>query len=171
MIDAASDRMLGPWSGTGGALVWRLSIELEEIDGGLRHAVFVEAKNVALDPVALIDQPAVSVTVRDAAGHEPASVVLPASGPHHAAQWAVIPRDGYVGIRIDGRLVGMPARDQGKALLALGDRSWVLGAGSYVLALQVSFPVDAKGPANQWSGRIVFPPLAFSVTPNRPEPG
>lgn len=171
MLDAASDRMLGPWSGPEGALAWRLAIELEEIDGGLRHAVFVEAKNLALDPVALIDQPSVSATVRDAAGRELPSAVLPASGPHHAAQWAVIPRDGYVGIRIDARLVGLPARAQGQALLALGDRSWVLGAGSYVLTLQVSFPADAKGPANQWSGRMVFPPLAFSVTPNRPEPG
>lgn len=168
MSEPVPDRTSTPWTGPPGALVWRLSIELEAVDGGLRHAVFVEAKNLSLAPVALSDQPSVRATVRDAAGRELPSSVLPASGPHHAAQWAVVPRDGYVGIRIDARLVGLPPRDQGKALLALGERSWVVGAGSYLLELQASFAVDAKGPANQWSGRMVFPPLAFSVMPDMP---
>ena len=70
--------------------------------------------------------------------------------------------------RIDAQLVGLPARNHGEALLALGDRSWVVGAGSYLLELQVSFAVDAKGPANHWAGRMDFPPLAFSVTPDMP---
>lgn len=171
MSEPVPDRTLTSWTGPVGALVWRLSVEREAVDGGLRHAVFVEARNLSLDAVALSDQPAVRATVRDAAGRELPSAVLPASGPRHAAQWAVVPRDGYVGIRIDGRLVGLPPRDQGKALLALGERSWVVGAGSYLLELQVSFAVDAKGPANHWSGRLDFPPLAFSVMPDMPWPG
>lgn len=171
MSEPVPDRTLTPWTGPVGALVWRLSVEREAVDGGLRHAVFVEARNLSLDAVALSDQPAVRATVRDAAGRELPSAVLPASGPRHAAQWAVVPRDGYVGIRIDGRLVGLPPRDQGKALLAMGERSWVVGAGSYLLELQVSFAVDAKGPANHWSGRLDFPPLAFSVMPDMPWPG
>jgi len=170
MNEAVSERMLGPWSGAA-ALVWRLSIELEEIDGGLRHAVFVEVKNVALDPVALSDQPSVSAGIRDIEGRELSSSVLPASGPHHAAQWAVVPRDGYVGIRIDSRMVGLPTRQQGKALLALGNRSWIVGAGTYTLDVQLSFPRDASGPANQWSGSMRFAPMALAFAPDRIAPG
>ena len=168
MSEPVADRTLTPWTGPLGTLVWRLSIEREAVGGGLRHAVFVEAKNLSLAPVALSDQPLVRATLRDAAGRELPSSVLPASGPRHAAQWAVVPRDGYVGIRIDARLVGLPARDQGQALLALGDGSWIVGVGTYTLELQVSFPVDAKGPANHWSGRLDFPPLAFSVMLDMP---
>ena len=66
MSEPVPDRTSTPWTGPPGALVWRLSIELEAVDGGLRMDA-VMYMQAALDRFAKLDQAKVGQIVMEIA--------------------------------------------------------------------------------------------------------
>jgi len=145
-------------------LAGRLRIELESLDHGLRHAVYLELKNISLNPIAVTNQPDTHAELSDPAGKPIRTMDYLTSGPSHAPQWAVIPPDVYVGFRIDMQTVGIPTSAHRTALLAVGDKGWALKAGTYVLTTTVVFERQREGPTNQWVGQLQLPPSEFRVT-------
>jgi hypothetical protein len=156
--------MRDSWSEPIDDLRARVRVEPEDLGAGMRHAVYLELLNCAYHPRALTDRPEIRAALLDSAGNalQPAGVA--ASGPVPPAQWAVIPRDGYIGLRIDHRNFGVPAKPQRVALLALGAGGWMLGAGTYSLELAARFERVADGPENQWVGELLPPAVELEVT-------
>jgi hypothetical protein len=142
----------------------RLRIEFEDLKPGLRHAVYLELKNYSFDPIAVINNPQIRTELFDSAGRSISASGLSTSGPILNPQWAVIPRDAYIGFRIDMQTVGVPTKKQGMALIAVGGKSWELKAGEYVLKATVSLKKEEDGPHNQWIGELELPPSQFVVT-------
>ena len=118
------------WSETVSGLSGRLWVEPENLRPGLRYAVHLELKNRSMDPIAVIDQPDIRADLRDLSGQPVGTSALDISGPIPEPQWAVIPRDAYLGIRIDMRIVAVPGPGHGVALLALGGRRGKSARGS-----------------------------------------
>jgi len=152
------------WSAPLNGLSGRLRVEFEDLKPGLRHAVHVELRNHTPNPIAVTDQPRVHAELLDPAGNQISPVGFSMSGPIPMPQWAVIPRDAYVGFRIDMQTVGVPTREHGMALLAVGDKSWGLGAGKYLLKAILVFRKEKDAPENQWVGELVLPPVEVVVT-------
>jgi hypothetical protein len=152
------------WSEPSRGLSGRLRVEFEDLNPGLRHAVYLELRNHALDPIAVTNQPQADAALLDSTGTAVSASSLPASGPAPSPQWAVIPRDAYLGFRVDMQTVGVPTREHGVALLAVGDKAWQLNAGKYVLKVSVVFQKDESGPPNQWVGELQLPPVDVVVT-------
>ncbi len=86
------------------------------------------------------------------------------SGPIPKPQWAVVPADAYIGFRIDMQTVGVPAREHGITLLALGGKIWGLKAGKYSLRAAVTFDYEEGGPKNQWLGELELPAVEIIIT-------
>lgn len=152
------------WSETVRGLSGRLRAELEDLRPGLRYAVHLELRNHSTDSIAVIDQPDIRGDLRYSSGHRVGTSALDISGPVPEPQWAVIPRDGYLGIRIDMRVVAMPRPGRGVALLALGGKAWHVGPGQYVLHTSLTCPSRPDGPENQWAGELELPPLLMVVS-------
>lgn len=152
------------WSDPVKDLSGRVCVDFEDLKPGLRHALYVELKNHAVNPVAITNLPRLHAELRDSLGQPIPTSGLTMSGPTPASQWAVVPRDAYVGFRIDMQTVGVPTRAHGKALLAVGGRAWELTVGNYVLNVTAVFEYQQDGPQNQWSGEIVLPPTDVVVT-------
>jgi hypothetical protein len=79
----------------------------------------------------------------------------------------VVPLEAYLGFRVDMRTVGMPTRESGTALLALGGVAWRLGEGQYELRATASFPHAEDGPADQWVGELALPAVTVVVGPEK----
>jgi hypothetical protein len=156
------------WSETVSGVSGRLLAELEP---SLRFAVHLELRNHSMDPIAVIDQPQIRAQLRDSSGHPVGTVAMLVSGPACEPQWAVIPRDAYIGIRIDMRTVGLPAPEHGVALLALGGRAWDVGPGEYLLQATLTCSRQPDGPQNQWVGELELPPLVVAVARSILGPG
>ena len=77
----------------------------------------------------------------------------------------MVPQDAYIGFRIDMQTVGVPTREHGVALIAVGGKTWELRAGRHVLHIAVAFKNDASGPSNQWVGELKLPSVEVVVTP------
>lgn len=154
----------GSWSEPNSGLSARLLVEFEDLNPGSRHAVYLELRNDAPNPIALTNQPQMDAELFDLAGISVHALALPMSGPIPSPQWAVIPRDSYTGFRVDMQTVGVPTRERGVALMAVGGKSWMLPAGEYVLKATVAFTAENDGPENQWVGELKLPPCAFNVT-------
>lgn len=152
------------WSEPAEGLSGRLRVEFEDLKPGLRHAVYLELRNHSLNPVAVINQPRIHAELFDSAGKPVSTSDYPASGPIPNPQWAVIPRDAYIGFRIDMQTVGVPTRKHGMALIAVGGRSWGLRAGEYVLKTALVFKYEKDGPQNQWVGELELPSIEAIVT-------
>ena len=152
------------WPKPSNGLSGRLRVEFEDLKPGLRHAVYLELSNHALSPVAVTNQPGIRAELYDSSGAPASTSGLAMSGPIPFPQWAVIPRDAYVGFRIDMQTVGVPTREQGMALLAVGGNMWELQAGAYVLKIALVFKNEADGPPNQWAGELALPPVEVVVT-------
>lgn len=86
------------------------------------------------------------------------------SGPIPSPQWAVIPRDAYIGFRVDTQTAGVPTKEHGMALIAVGGKMWALRAGKYVLEIALVFKSEADAPPNQWVGELELPPVEVVVT-------
>lgn len=142
----------------------RLRIEFEDLKPGLRHAVYLELRNYSLNPVAVTNQPQIHADIFDSVGKQVITSAFPMSGPIPSPQWAVIPRDADIGFRIDMQTVGVPTREQGMALIAIGGKSWGLRAGEYVLKTAVVFKEEEGAPQNQWVGELELPPVEVVVT-------
>ena len=152
------------WSGVVNGLSGRLRLQLEDLAPGLRYALYLELLNHSFDPLAVTNQPSILAELVDSFGQPVHTVAYPASGPIPIREWAMIPRGAYVGFRIDMQTVGLPTREQGLILLAVGGITWRLGTGKYVLKTTAIFNTDANGPPNQWLGELKLPPVEVVVT-------
>jgi hypothetical protein len=152
------------WSQPTNGLSGRLRLEFEDLKPGLRYAVYLELRNHSLNPVAVTNQPETHVELFDSAGKPVSTSGMRISGPIPRPQWAVIPRDAYVGFRIDMQTVGVPTREHGMALIAVGGKSWGLRAGEYVLKTTLVFKKEEDAPPNQWVGELELPPVEVVVT-------
>lgn len=152
------------WSEPIKGLSGRLRVEFEDLKPGLRHAVYLELRNHSLNPVAVVNQPDIHAELYDSSGKPVSTSGFSANGPIPIPQWAVIPREAYLGFRIDMQTVGVPTREHGMALIAVGGKSWGLRAGKYVLQIALVFKYEEEGPQNQWVGELALPPVEVVVT-------
>lgn len=152
------------WSAPTKELSGRLRVEFEDLEPGLRHGIYMELRNHSLSPVAVINQPEIHAELYDSSGKLISTLGFSANGPSRDLQWAVIPRDAYISLRVDMQTVGVPTREQGVALIAVGGKSWRLGAGKYVLRTAVIFKEKENAPPNQWIGKLELPPVEVVVT-------
>jgi hypothetical protein len=155
------------WSDPLDGLCGRLRVECEDLAPGSRYAVYLELRNLSFDPVAVTNLPEAHAELFDSAGKPVGTSDFPVSGPLPARQWAVIPQDAYIGLRIDMRNVGVPAT-HGTTLVAIGGKSWGLAAGDYVLKTTLVFNKDEAGPEHQWVGKLTLPPLDVHVAAQTP---
>jgi hypothetical protein len=137
--------------------------EFEDLRPGVRYAVYLELRNDSLDPVAVVNQPRVNAELLDSSGQLVAASGASVGGPMPIPQWAVIPRAAYVGFRIDMQTVGVPVREHGTALLAVGGEEWRLRPGRYVLKAAVVFESREGGPSGQWVGTMEPPPVEVAL--------
>jgi hypothetical protein len=158
------------WSDPANGLSGRLRVEFEDLKPGLRHAVYLELSNRSLNPVAMTNQPEAHAELFDAAGKPVNTSGMWMTGPVPSPQWAVIPRDAYIGFRIDMQTVGVPTREHEAALLAVGDKSWELRAGEYALKIALVSKKEDDAPKNQWVGELELPPVEIIVTISHDEP-
>ena len=155
----------GTWSTPLNGLAGRLLVEFEDHSlVFLRYAIFLELMNHSFEVVAVTNQPQVRTELRYPAGNPVAQSGMDISGPAHPPQFGVIPREAYLGFRIDMQTVGAPAREYRKVLVALGGKSWEVGIGTYTLNVSLSFTRDQHGPPNQWVGDLILPPVEIVVT-------
>ena len=169
--EPAAPRPAGGWSAPTAGLAGRLRVEFEDLRPGLRHAVYLELRNHGFIPVAVVNQPQTQAALLNAMGQPVSPSQLALSGPIPEPQWALIPRDAYIGFRIDMHALGLPPADQGVILLAVGSQSWTLEPGVYKLRVTALFTRDERGPTEQWRGELVLPPVEIVVTPAMLEPG
>jgi hypothetical protein len=156
--------MPGLWSDTIDGLCGRLVVEFEDLGPGVRYAVYAELRNHALLPIVVTSQPFVEAVLSDSSGQAVPGSAFPMSGPASPAHCAVIPPHGYVGLRIDAQTVGMPLRQKGVALLALGAASWGLGAGTYTLKARLGLTACDDAPSRDpWIGELKLPPIELAV--------
>jgi hypothetical protein len=153
------------WSEPVKELSGRLRVEFEDLQPGLRHAVYLELRSHSLNPVAVTNQPQTHAELFDTAGRPVTPSGSSMSGPIALPQWAVMPQDAYMGFRIDMQTVGVPTREHGKALIAVGGKSWELKAGEYVLKTALVFRKEEDAPNNQWVGELELPSVEVVVTP------
>jgi hypothetical protein len=164
MQQTLSGTFRGGWSKPANALSGRLVMETETLAFGTRHAIYVELMNEALQSIVLTSQPRCDAALLDSAGTPVPTAGLPSSGPTPVAHWATLPPEAYIGLRIDMRTVAVPTKERGQALVAVGGRTWVLGAGTYELSVALKFGDGSAGPAQQWRGTLDLPPVIFKVT-------
>jgi hypothetical protein len=151
------------WSKPVNGFSGRLRVEFEDLKPGLRHAVYLEIRNHSLNPVAVTNQPQIHAELFDSSG-KPVITSGSANGPMPISQWAVIPPDAYIGFRIDMQTVGIPTREHGVALIAVGGKSWEVRAGDYALKIALEFKNEEDGPKTQWVGNLDLPPVEVVVT-------
>lgn len=159
-----SDPDAGTWSTALNGLTARLRVEFEDLNPGLRHAIFLELMNHSFESVAVTNQPQLQTELFYSAGTSVAQAGMNMSGPIPPAQFGVIPRDAYLGFRIDMQTVGLPTRRHGKALIAVGRKSWEVGIGTYVLKVSLSLRKDQHGPPKQWVGDLTLPSVDIVIT-------
>lgn len=152
------------WSEPVNGLAGRLLVEFEDLKPGLRHGVYLELKNHSFDPIAVPNQPLIHSELFDTSGKPISTKGYPASGPIPIPQWAIVPRDAYIGFRVDMQIVGVPTREQGMVLLAIGGKNWEVRAGAYELKTALVFKKEDEGPQNQWVGELELPPVEVVVT-------
>ena len=152
------------WSEPANGLSGRLRVEFEDLKPGLRYAVYLELRNHALTPVAVINQPEINAELLDPAAKPVSASGFPISGPIPNPQLGVIPRDASLAFRIDMQNVGVPTREDGMVLLAVG-QTWGVKAEDYRLTVKLVFKFQEGGPENQWVGELEMPPVAITVTP------
>src|SRR5215207_8877069 len=145
------------WSEIVRGVSGRLLVAFEDLNPGLRHAVYLELANSGFNPVAVSNQPKIDAELFDSLGKPLGVSGQFGDGPRPIQQWAVIPREAYIGFRVDMQSLGVPTREHGVVLLAVGGKAWELRPGKYVLKASALFDVDRDGPAEQWAGELELP--------------
>jgi hypothetical protein len=152
------------WSTAINGVSARLQAEVDDLQPGLRHAVYLQLRNGSHAPVAFTNQPAVHATLVDLQKQLIAPSTLPTSGPAGVLQWAIVPANAYVALRIDLLNIGVPTPARGTILLSAGVHAWELAAGRYVLSVTAKFSPQADGPSPQWAGILAPPSIDIVVT-------
>lgn len=153
-----------PWSEPINGLSGRLQVEFEDLNPGLRHAIYLELRNESLHSISVMNQPRVQAELFHSTGRSAVTSGFVVSGPLPNAVWAAIPRDAYIGLRLDMQTVGVPTREHGLALIAVGGKAWKLNVGRYVLQIDLAFEHEDNGPQDQWVGMMTVPPAEIVVT-------
>ena len=153
------------WSEVVSGVAGRLRIAFEDLKPGLRLAVYLELANHDFEPITVTNQPMIDAELLESPGKPVGTAGQIGSGPEPVRQWAVIPRDAYVGLRIDMQNLGLPTREHGVVLLALGGKAWELHPGKYRLRTSATFNVEQNGPPHQWVGKLDLPEAEVVVTP------
>jgi hypothetical protein len=133
--EAGPKRLADRWSKPVDGLCGRLRIEFEDLDPGLQYAIYLELWNRSFEPIAVTNQPQIRAQLFDASAKTVDTSGMAIDGPGPIRQRAVIPRDAYVGFRIDMQTVDVPTREQCKVLVALGDKCWRVGQVAIVFRL------------------------------------
>jgi hypothetical protein len=154
----------GVWAQPRNGLSGRLRVEFEDLDPGLRHAIYLELRNHSLNSITVTDRPRIHAELFGSSGRSIASSGITGDGPMPAHQWAVIPQDVYVGFRVDMRNVGAPAREHRMVQVAVGGENWELTEGEYMLKASAVFERGQSAPRNQWIGDLDLPPIKIVVT-------
>ena len=163
--DDAASNGAGIWSEPVNGLSARLLMEPEEIksanhQSSFRYKVILEVKNVQRDILAISSQPSfVDVEIRNAKGELLPDGGYRQSGPIPLPQWAHIPGNTYMGVRVDMTAVGLP---RGSALVGIDGYVRFLKPGTYTVRATLSARKDKSGPNNQWLGDMKLP--AVTVT-------
>ena len=152
------------WSEPVNRLSARIRVEFEDLDPGLRHAVYLELKNDSFDVVTIFNQPQIHAELYDLSGKPVNTWGSTGNGPMPISQWAMIPWNAYIGFRIDMQGAGVPTKEHGEILLATGGKNWLLKPGQYVLKIIAEFKNDNDGPSNQWTGELKLLPVKVVVT-------
>ncbi len=156
---------LGPeWSQTVNSLSGRLLVRFEDLKPGLRHSIYLELRNHALAPIVVSNLPEFHAQLFDSSRMPVSESGFSSNGPSPILQWAAIPRDAYVGLRVDLQTIGVPTREHKRVLLAFGNTPWELSVGQYVLEATAVFNREDGGPPNQWTGELKLPPVEVVVT-------
>jgi hypothetical protein len=125
--------------------------------------IVLELKNVSTKPIAIKNnQNAVTFKLHDLRGYAIPQSGYVKSGPLPYPQWAVIPRDSYLGFSLYDWTVGTPGG--GGIFIALPNYVWLLKEGEFIL--NATFAIKDIGedrPENAWSGKLILPPLRISV--------
>ena len=164
MSGNSNSKALRGWSDRVNQLSGRLRVEFEDLKPGLRHAVYLELRNHSLNPIALTNQPQITAELYDSSGQPVSTSGFFSNGPSPIKQWAVVPRDAYVGLRVDMQTAGIPAKEHKRVFLGIDGRTWELSTGSYLLRSTASFKHDETGPPNQWTGELQLPTVEIVVT-------
>ncbi|MBL8820001.1 MAG: hypothetical protein JNL58_28515 [Planctomyces sp.] len=142
----------GEWSEPVNGLSARLLVTLHE--GGQSSLwaspVILEVKNTNAGSLAFIDQPVFSgAAVRDANGNSLPEPSHPGNHLTGEPQWAVIPGNAYLGLRVD---TSIPV-EVGLCIGVVTPEARTLSA------TLVAKP--REGPENQWVGEINIPPVVL----------
>lgn len=146
----------GEWSEPVNELSARLIVRLEDTQYRSIYSaqVTLEVKNTSRSPVSFISQPHFTdIVLRDADGLAvPNTDSFPGNYLRGLPEWAVIPGNAYLGIRVDtplrveeGMFIGNVTFDK-----------------QNLSATLVS--VRQEGPENQWTGEIALPEVTLSPT-------
>lgn len=162
--ESISETFTSAWSKTIDGLSGRLRLKFEDLNPGLRYAIYLELASHAFEPITVINQPVINAVLFDESRNSIYTIGYPSSGPQPLRQWAVIPRDAYIGLRVDMQTTGVPTRDQQQVLLAVGGTTWRITSGRYSLKTSVVFKQDKDGPPNQWVGELDLPEVEIVVT-------
>jgi hypothetical protein len=154
----------GGWSEIVTGVAGRLRIEFEDLDPGLRYAVYLELANSGLDSVAVSNQPKINAELSDSQ-LRPVSTSGQAGNEFRPVQeWLEIPAAAQIAFRVDMRGLGVPTREHRVVLLAIGGNAWELRPGNYSLTASAEFHAETDGPPNQWTGELKLPPVEVEVT-------
>ena len=164
MSTNSTSRVFGAWSQSIDQLSGRLCVEFEDLKPGLRNAVYLELRNDGLAPTVVSNLPEVRAELFDSSGQPVGTSAAVDDGPEPVLQWAVIPSDSYLGLRVDRRSAGLPTKEHKRILIALGAKTWELNTGAYRLEATAVFQREESGPDNQWVGELKLPPVDVVVT-------
>ena len=125
--------------------------------------IVLELKNISTKPIAIKNnQNAVSFKLHDLRGYTIPQSGYDRSGPLPYPQWAVIPRDSYLGFSLYDPTVGIPGA--GGTFIALQNNVWLLKEGEFILNATFAIKdIDEDRPENAWTGKLILPPLRISV--------
>lgn len=159
-IESKQEAWSEPVNGLSGRLLLTLEeLKIAEAAPSHRYKVILEVKNDTGQQIAFRSQPEfVDVVIRDANGKELPDQGHEMSGPVPLPQWAVIPGQSYLGLRVDMQTVGLPG---GTALVGVGGYVRFLKPGKHTLTATI-VAKQQEGPKNQWLGKMKLPPVSVT---------
>jgi RNA polymerase sigma factor (sigma-70 family) len=159
------------WSEAAAGLRGRLlPVVRQKLNGTPILGLTLELANVSTGSLSFKADPEFAkVEVFDSTGKAVRQSGLPRSGPVPNPEYAVIPRDSYLGLPLDILTVGIPPNKG--ALLSLRNADWVLEPGRYTIrasfaAASSAVRVTVGGADTQptaWADKLTLPPVVIEV--------